>query len=260
MSLARALDDLARVLAEPMSRRRALRLAGASLVAVAVPGVAPSAAHGGSARSRRSNTCAPEWQVCAYNEHLCCPPDRPVCCSMVSPSSGQHGCCKSEAHCCGGNTCCDPATEECDVSQGFGVCVKHCPDRRPRCGSTCCRAGETCRSGKCCPSSRLCGDKCCPSGKQCAFSGRSRVCCPSERLVPRKIAGRNTRFCCPTGTRVVFGSWNGQPMYGCCPPNDYTCCVEDELVPLVPPSGDELAPLNPFHGRVFCVRGRARRL
>lgn len=51
MGAERFFDDLARKLAEPMPRRRAVRVIGASLVAVAAPGVAPRiarAATGGS--------------------------------------------------------------------------------------------------------------------------------------------------------------------------------------------------------------------
>ncbi|HUF01858.1 MAG TPA: hypothetical protein VMN35_05490, partial [Gaiellaceae bacterium] len=52
MSAERFFDDLARTLAEPMPRRRAVRVIGASLAALAIPGVSPNVARATPIRSR----------------------------------------------------------------------------------------------------------------------------------------------------------------------------------------------------------------
>ncbi len=332
MSLERVVDDLARTLAEPMPRRRALRLLGGSLAAAVVPGVAPRATL--AARRSRAATCPPAHSDCPFDHdgdyrtpdkrYCCegpepqfscgdiagppkcinhCPPTSPTtgkrqtpcfsqakwpngqskkynCCTDLFPKCDDGEClpdCEKLAgpgshpcgqHCCHrSQACANPKTSTCGACRQRRVCGsdccepgekcmngKCCPAERV-CGAKCCPNGQTCKGGKCCPSSRACGPKCCGRGTKCAFSGRSRVCCPTGRIVSSEIRGQLTRFCCPAGTVRVRSRPRGALV--CCPPGQAGCCDEEDLAPLVP-GGEELAPL--IGPRVFCVRGRMRRL
>lgn len=70
------LDDLARTLAQPMPRRRALRLLGASLVAATVPGLGPSVSR--AARGAATYTCNPNVETCCDEDRRVCHKDAPV--------------------------------------------------------------------------------------------------------------------------------------------------------------------------------------
>jgi hypothetical protein len=79
MSAARVLDELARTLAQPMPRRRALRMLALSVAAVAVPGVRPNLARGARTAGPRCNPqvekcCGPDQRVCGRpGKEYCCP-------------------------------------------------------------------------------------------------------------------------------------------------------------------------------------------
>lgn len=283
MSGGRVLDDLARLLAEPMPRRRVLRLLGTAVAAAAVPGVRPAvsgaAPRRSAARTAGQQKCQNVWGTklwtCPDRKYIVCGPDGQCIDTCTGPtlipcpSAAGFDCCndpvgdksvdcikgKCQITCKGveksgsvkltqcGEECCTPQ-QDCKA----GTCVGKCPPGRVRCGSICCKKGATCKKGKCCPSGQGCGDRCCGSGSKCAFNPYGRACCPSDRIVSRRISGKTTRFCCPPGTVSVGRD-------DCCPPGDPDCC---SLVPLDP--GDELVPLNPYVGRVFCVDGRPRKL
>ena len=87
MNGASFLDDLARTLAEPMPRRRALRLLGTTLAAVAVPGI-----------GTRMAQAAP-LSVSRYGP---CGPDRVDCYKWVDPNDYRKStklyCCQAPAH------------------------------------------------------------------------------------------------------------------------------------------------------------------
>lgn len=292
MSLERLVDDLARTLAQPMPRRRALRVLGGSVLAATLPGLSPgqsgAAVSRPVARRAASITCqnlTQSW-TCPTRKYITCGTS-PGECIDACQGPGRVGCGSGDSFdCCidalgrdGYIVCrngrCVPSCkaiqdstperltacgEECCFPNEVcrqGRCVRPCPGGRAPCGTTCCKPGQTCTRGRCCPNGRVCGETCCPTGQKCALSGSRRVCCANDRIVSRQIRGRETRFCCPTGTR------RAAPFEACCPPGDPDCC-EDEMLRFVPddpdPNGDDLAPLSPYVGRQFCVRGRRRRL
>ena len=76
MSAARVIDDLARTLAESMPRRRALRVLGASLAAVAVPGLSPPVSR--AARRGAGYECDPAVETCCDEDGRACHKDAPV--------------------------------------------------------------------------------------------------------------------------------------------------------------------------------------
>jgi hypothetical protein len=180
-------DDLARDLAAPMPRGKALRMLAAGLVVASVPGM--------SARRARAADppppCSTGGTFCGnvnplgkkgYNigcclggpgetRTVCCPGIPGVVGSLCCPTGYicgnkskdyKEGCiCASDVVC--GSTCCKKR-EYCYSYFGFDQgCVKLCFDGREYCGSNCCSAGETCGLLGCtCPSNKVrCGGDCC---------------------------------------------------------------------------------------------------
>jgi hypothetical protein len=234
------LDELARTLAQPMPRRRAVRLLAGAVVAAAVPGVrAPSARAG-----RRVTSCKPGELLCdgcpsvngLFYGGVCCPgPDaeKHWKCGCKPPPNGATLCipigCR-EIEC--GNACCSEATEYCaDASRslcctkGSGLCVvlgtpgvglgggtagTCCDNKTHYCAAnnkraSCCpKPGQPCNGGCCgAPGECVRGECKCPKGtKSCG----GHDCCKKEET------------CCPGKKR-------------CCPKSKTCCgteCCNDE--------------------------------
>ena len=146
-------DDLARTLATPMPRRRAVRVLGGALVAAAVPGVPnPPRALAGARRSTVVSS------VCEKK----CSGASPVPCICKGPT---HGCFET----CGvaGSTCC--CLKGADGKNAGAVACPPCT----RCGDP--RKGESN-----CPliAGVPCGGKCCAKDELCFSSGEFKKCCP----------------------------------------------------------------------------------
>ncbi len=238
---ARALDDLARALAEPTSRRGAVRLLVGVVAAVTLPAARPA---GGRAAGTLTCllpsqpvpcTCGGKFNLCCSTRDRCdCFPDRAVCTKLP---------CKPRR-----------AGLRERLLQGERVLRRGhrglCCASSSRCGSTCCTAAQTCVKGACCPNTRVCGDTCCASGKTCTFKRGAA----GSRLPPgrprrrRSVAGQSAKFCCPPGTVRVSGP-DVEGRQGCCPPGDQSCC--EALAPLVPTKSKSL-----YTGAIFCVRGK----
>jgi hypothetical protein len=206
------IDHLARRLAEPMPRRRALQLAGAVLIGAALPGMRPGAARaagypcGGLTPQKCSSGGA---QVCVGSDWNCCSND--LCA----------GACQPWESCNPGNGC-DDTPALCLDPKATGVrgggdqlrtkfCSKELrgdpticyPQGRTLKWGWCCRTGETCGSeiNDCSCDGSECGARCCEHGKTCVDEEHS-VCCPNH-----------WKTCTAGGAGVVK----------CCPPRD-TCC------------------------------------
>lgn len=193
------IDDLARALAEPMPRRRALRVMGSILIATSFPGAA-------LARSRRPTQftfCRRKERRCQkgadanYAQYCCGPNGNFMWCG---DSRNNYQCidkCKlagREAGTgpwdrCGEELCCNPKVQACRR----GVCVL-CQPGKPLCDGQCCPPGETCQK---CMESEQGGvvwfvkgrRKCCPPdsdccGSRCHKKSDGRVCC-NGKLCPR---------------------------------------------------------------------------
>src|SRR5687767_13405483 len=136
------LDELARSMAKPLPRRRALRLLGGAVVAAALPGIATTKARAAS----RFHDCEPKGgELCECNckgevcQRICCTPREEYTCK------------------CG------------TVAEGAG-----CRCLRP-CGSVCCKRGQYCASAKyglCCNTSRGMGEE-----KGCVSPPDVVTCC-----------------------------------------------------------------------------------
>ena len=184
-----AFDDLARSLAQPTSRRRALRIMGAAALAATVPALRP-------ARARATPPdCAGK---CTKAQGTLCQFDLPTCTPYV--------CCPAPYTCCAGPasaTCCEPGCTCGDDGRGFKAC-QNCPRCKggfTECGTGCCPPGTTC-AGKgsryhCCAAGRApCGPECCGPRERCANAAKGlcakcakgheacgNKCCPDNELL-----------------------------------------------------------------------------
>jgi hypothetical protein len=246
--MSESFDRFARRAAQPMTRARALKLAGGAFVAASFPGLVSAPPVSGARprlRSRASQTC----QGCPAGEELCSIPRGVGCIRVCCPSGWV--CCKSdsEVQCCyPGQTCGveqpPGATQPNIVCQGCRTGEEACgsiccgqgapcadPDLEYCCGAreTACRGGgtvnccgprEACCNGKCCdPGEHCCNGKCC-SGKLRCHKGRCRKC-------PPKTKKCGDRSCCERGEECCDGKCCGKKQKCCgdhCCDNDETCC------------------------------------
>jgi hypothetical protein len=230
------LDDLARALAEPMPRRRALRLMGSVLVATSFP----RAAFARTRRPARSTKCGPDQRVCREftdEEYCCrspswqffCGAKRGQCLNMCAGGtkfpctglisdrfSGINGvCCDRRYH-----SGCRPDNPR-DRLSGGGSRPQCIPCTGKTCGPnksfktsdprrwTCCERPNTCRNGVCrCPDGRTScgGKKCCKRSQECmqcydSDSADTTVtgevkCCGKDELCCINRCCKNDEACC----------------------------------------------------------------
>jgi len=213
-----------------MPRRRAVRLIGASLVAVAVPGVSPRVSRAMIAAGAK----CPDGSTCTD-------PKAPTCCSeKPSPLSGSYTCRGPTQICCCGNTQCDAATERCVCPVGHGnpggQCAPKCALEYGHgwkdCGLDCCPPYKECENGECVS----CEDKgkktcssydnkssheCCARGTECCADMTSTDCCGPKQTC--KPAGRNHVTCkCNRTTDTKCGS-------DCCKPGQFCLTRLEEV-------------------------------
>ena len=193
----RFFDDLARTLASPMPRRRALRLAGAALVTAAIPTLRP--------RSAFASPCGPDTpcsSVCNSPPHVgACGTDETNSCGQVRCRI--QGCLLPGDQCCraaGGDPWICPKDTECGKVRSN--CIAKCPSGQ-KCGDNCCvPPDEECVDGECVPCRTRCGGTCCEDGKVCV-NPRAGLCCLASWVK------------CEAGAAGIVK---------CCPPRD-TCAV-----------------------------------
>ena len=195
----RLIDNLARALAEPMPRRRAVRLLGVTLVAAVAPGM-----RAGRAFAQGTPKCVD--RTCGANKFSC---------KMVVGGGVVH------------KMCCGPPVNRyfCDGNPNVPDTVKcgdKCPTGEPCLSKTldaggcpnfnCCNPKtERCARGGCetCTQAEKCGPKCCPKGSDCCYrppgaspsrpSKLRRVCCKPPNLCQAGICN------CPSGDEACDG-------------------------------------------------------
>lgn len=230
----RFFDDVARVLAEPMPRRRAMRLIGASLAALTVPGISPRA---------RAATEAPR-------QRQKFPP--PQCSDAATPNGG-HMCCKKTFgdgtalwkdcgypwqgyDCVGpdGLTCVDRCrtTVQSGLPAGKIAVPTWSRARAPAGGPKkwdCCITPDTIpKDGECItnckhlfgPRAIQCGKYCCPPGHRCKGGGQC-IPCPSGR----EGCGST---CCKSGQDCKDCVDNGYILGGDLPNGRQKCCAKNQ--------------------------------
>jgi hypothetical protein len=229
-----------------MPRRRALRMLGGALVAVAVPNVlrpGRAQAHSGgfTLRSACNPACSGTYPVkcvcpakggcyiggcgepgstcCCFEESNAGIPGAVVCAPGYSCGGGKgKPNCVCQRQC--GTECCK--RDEFCANRRENLCCKR---GRRGCGLECCQPNEECRTARIgtgsadictrrCPSNRAwCGrDKCCPPRWKCINerTGLCKRCWPEEEECEKKCCDRKTTRCCGKA--------------GCCP-KDRSCCV-----------------------------------
>lgn len=244
--MSESFDDLARTLARPMPRRRALRLVGGLLVAAAMPGaLRTSAALGGPKSSHRMSTCSPTCSNSAAIPMACPVAPAKDICFITCAEPGSKKCCLFEAGKPSGIVACPDGYDCPKGGRGSCVCLKNCGgnccktteycanfqqrlccERGWRgCALECCKPNEECRkirvgtgsqdicTKRCPPNQAWCGkDHCCPPKWKCVneSTGRCKRCWPDEEECEKKCCNRKTSRCCGKA--------------GCCP-KDRSCCV-----------------------------------
>ena len=101
------LDDVSRIIASPVSRRKAFRLVG---------GAALGAVGLGSATRLWADNCTPSSPTVCGNT----PSGKLRCCQTGETCCNNANCCSSNQHCCG-TKCCQPNQACCTVN-GFPQC------------------------------------------------------------------------------------------------------------------------------------------
>jgi hypothetical protein len=229
-------DDVARTLATPMPRRRALRTIGSGLAVAAVGALRPGAAAGRPARAVACpQTCSSSTVACCvaikYGFHIggCCRQPGEDCC--VGPNLDQEHpnqmswCCPTGTCEAAGGRCkpgCPPNTFKCGTECCrrarptlpqevcyHGHCRPACPDKTKKCGDTCCTSKQKCRNGKCC-------EKCGGNGTCC--DPATTFCCrePGKPKSPGRCCKKGKETCCGVGP-------DGAQKRMCCPkPNKCT--------------------------------------
>jgi hypothetical protein len=206
------LDGLAKDLARPMSRSRALRVVGATIVGVGTGSFTRTARAGLGRRQHICDTRVQKegWRYCTSASERCFPTCCPRGWQCCKGECGSNGCC--EMFCCNP---CNPLTSRC---VGRGVCGRgpvnpDCcggelrPGSSP-CGNECCQPDEFCafpRLGRCCKrGERVCGSTCCKPNEECKtlrFGTASISTC--ERRCPPGQAWCGRNKCCPRRWRCA---------------------------------------------------------
>lgn len=265
--MAAFLDHLARTLARPMPRRRALRALGGTLVTAAVPGVlraAPARAHNavGTLTTACNPSCRGEFPV------KCVCPVPGGCYIGGCGAVGSTCCCQKGSDgktagavaCPPGTRCGRPGEQNCPCTNTCGgpnVCCgagEYCANPREQlcckqgergCGRFCCRPNQECRSARVgTASTRFCEDRCPPSQAWCG----SNKCCPPRWYCVNERTGLCKRCrgdqeecgkkCCDRRTSRCCGK------AGCCPKNR-SCCVNGDKQVCCPPRTKCAIPILP---------------
>ena len=248
MSAERFLDDLARTLAQPMPRRRAIRVIGASLAAIAIPGVSPRKAR--AIAKTHAQTCGPGQLRCTNDlperkfDFYCCEWPQ-VCGPVIGPGAGR---CvtecpspllrnKKQKPCVSAkdrtkHACCMEPFSRCDPGHP-DLCLPDCKllvgPRATECGKNCCLPGQACKNGRCvaCPPGEV---ACAPEdggpSKCCCAGGRARCgskCCPRGARCADPTRGHCEK--CRSGTEECGSVCCKRGTY-CCNSRKGVCCSD----------------------------------
>lgn len=249
--MTKLLDELARSLATPMPRSRAVRVLGAALVSAAVPAsLRPGIAHAGRSGSAQ---CPPK-PTCPKSSD----PKRTKFCGVPNIGNDKclkyrYVCCLEKERCCGaaccspcrttqtvcGDACCRKKDEYC-ASPEDSLCCLNTEDAclvlgapglpRPSKGGTCCPRGASkcCQNDKrstCCkPEDSCCAGGCCPPAKECDTKTGTCSCPKSTKACGRDCCtqGKNPEKCCGNHCCEQKEQCCGET---CCKPSEgESCC------------------------------------
>jgi len=154
------MDDIARIIASPISRRKALKLVGGTISGAVLASLGLGKAAFGLPLPYDAQQT--QDQSGGDDHHKGCGKDE-IACGKT--------CCDKDKQCCG-DTCCDKEA----------VCCKNrcCRHDETCCGDRCCGKEAVCCKSRCCGREETCcGDHCCRA---------DRVCC-NNRCVKKSRSG-----------------------------------------------------------------------
>jgi FecR protein len=200
------LDGLARTLAQPMPRRRAVRVMAVGFVAAAFPALRPR-------RAVAQGGCGPSTCQDLFPGYKCCP-------------LGQ--CCPGDAYCCAQTRECCPAGEVCLDKPGSVECCL--PERV--CGAECCPADYECRGGECifCEACEGSNNRFVSvetaSGDDLGLTGKQM--CRDQEVV----AQESTRIHLSDGSVITLEAGNGWKVRKCAPDETIFDLIGDKIIKL----------------------------
>ena len=179
------IDDLSRILATPMPRRKALRLLAGALTGAFLASLGTERAQAAcSPACTGGQTCCNNAICCNATDTCCFTNDGTVCCP-----SGTACCTHNNGH---APACCPTAfASGCNNGDnGANTCtcntpLTNCPSSSP---TTCCTSSQCCTGSTC---GTPCGSNCCTA---------SQCCCQSTGQCVASDAGTNGAPCSSTKT------------------------------------------------------------
>ena len=231
------LDELARSMAKPLPRRRALRLLGGAVVAATVPGFArTTTAHSASG----FHTCERDGgRLCECNcrgeacQRICCEPKEDYECDCGPVEVGA-GCrcirpCGSNADCCKAGQYCASVKLRLCCEVGHNICGRRCCKPNEECVSLRVGTSTVRECDKRCPEGQAWCDqkKCCPRGWSCVLGPTGWQCrrCRADQVQCReKCCNKGTQECCGKAGCCDKSKSRCCGKAGCCPKNR-SCCV-----------------------------------
>ena len=159
-------DDIARIIASPVSRRQAVRLVSGAIGGAVLTSL--GLARPFQAGAAAAVTCPTGSSPCTNGtKSACCVNDAQKCCKAGPDHS----------HPCVGAVCPSGLAKDAAIAGGVGggtaatvaalASSKGCPSGQSKCGSTCCPNSQTCCGGK----------NCCTPGTICCPGGGQALCC-----------------------------------------------------------------------------------
>jgi hypothetical protein len=230
--MAHPFDELAKVLAQGVSRREALRRIGGGLATALLAAMGLKRAYAACGQAA-FDACMQNRRDFCFQEEIQCIQE----CKVPNRANCVNRCQREEDRClqiseryCRNQTKC-PKGEVCDTATG--TCVSEC---KPPC-----TGGKTCVDRSCqCPTGKAdCGGTCVDTAtdpQNCRFCGRA---CPSGQkcqggdcVTPG--GGGGDEYCreqgFPEGYHLCSGSVAGTPSISCCPPT-HGCCPTGACFP-----------------------------
>ncbi len=159
----RFLDDISRILASPMPRRRMVKLiaGGFGAAAAAIVGGREARAACKPIEANCGNLCCKKSEMCVTEKgvKVCRPKGLTWNFASTAGTVGASGGAVFGA-----------------VAGGQG-----CKKNEVVCGQICCPHGHVCTSpGNCCPPGHVCGNLCCPTGNSCVYENGAYRCEPKH--------------------------------------------------------------------------------
>jgi hypothetical protein len=231
------LDELARTVARPMPRSRALRVLGGALVSAAVPGLVPKRAVAAPLKGCDPKACGTNT-VCGIKflegcTLACCSKSNPICFTWMgvdrwTPIGGLGGYCS--AHAAVGTEaarvvcCCPPGSKKGNLpSEPPCMCDEPCGPKK-----LCCARDQYCSRSGCtdCDSflarragAEKCGKGCCSPKEFCA-DAQTGACCYGPD------SGRPQHYCSATSGHRAGGSRRRAAL--CCERGEKCCTYVDD--------------------------------